>query len=104
MTLDHHSLRQVSEDIIFMLISNLFRSLPPSRQPHGQESYELEEEEPYLEPAWPHLQVVYEFLLRYVVSSDTDAKIAKKYIDQNFVVKLLDLFDSGIALLSSHNL
>lgn len=29
------------------------------------------------------------------MSSDTDAKVAKKYIDQNFVVKLLDLFDSG---------
>jgi hypothetical protein len=38
---------------------------------------------------------VYEFLLRYVVSSDTDAKVAKRHIDQNFVVHLLDLFDSG---------
>ena len=38
---------------------------------------------------------MYEFLLRYVVSSDTDAKVAKKHIDQNFVVHLLDLFDSG---------
>jgi serine/threonine-protein phosphatase 2A regulatory subunit B' len=39
-------------------------------------------------------QIVYEFLLRYVVSNDTDAKIAKKYIDQQFVLKLLELFDS----------
>lgn len=38
---------------------------------------------------------MYEFLLRYVVSSDTDAKVAKRHIDQNFVVHLLDLFDSG---------
>jgi hypothetical protein len=37
---------------------------------------------------------VYEFLLRYVVSNDTDAKVAKKYIDQQFVLKLLELFDS----------
>jgi serine/threonine-protein phosphatase 2A regulatory subunit B' len=37
---------------------------------------------------------VYEFLLRYVVSNDTDAKVAKKYIDQHFVLKLLELFDS----------
>jgi serine/threonine-protein phosphatase 2A regulatory subunit B' len=36
---------------------------------------------------------VYEFLLRYVVSNDTDAKTAKKYIDQSFVVRLLELFD-----------
>lgn len=37
---------------------------------------------------------MYEFLLRYVVSNDTDAKVAKKYIDQHFVLKLLELFDS----------
>ncbi len=30
---------------------------------------------------------MYEFLLRYVVSNDTDAKTAKKYIDQFFVVR-----------------
>lgn len=36
---------------------------------------------------------MYEFLLRYVVSNDTDAKVAKKYIDQAFVLKLLELFD-----------
>ena len=40
------------------------------------------------------MQIVYEFLLRYVVSNDTDAKSAKKYIDQSFVVRLLELFDS----------
>ena len=45
---------------------------------------------------WVHAcaQIVYEFLLRYVVSNDTDAKVAKKYIDQSFVLKLLELFDS----------
>lgn len=84
---------QVSEDIIFMLSNNLFRALPPSLS-HNQESYDMDEEEPNLDPAWPHLQIVYEFLLRYVVSSDTDAKVAKKFIDQNFVVHILDLFDS----------
>lgn len=40
------------------------------------------------------VQIVYEFLLRYVVSNDTDAKVAKKFIDQQFVLKLLELFDS----------
>jgi serine/threonine-protein phosphatase 2A regulatory subunit B' len=83
----------VSEDIIFMLSNNLFRAIPPYKPSIDPDSFE-EEEEPNLEPAWPHLQLVYEFLLRYVVSSDTDAKVAKKYIDQHFVVKLLDLFDS----------
>lgn len=84
---------QVAPDIMFMLTANLFRALHPLKA-HDAESFDLDEEEPNLEPAWPHLQIVYEFLLRYVVSSDTDAKVAKKHIDQNFVVHLLDLFDS----------
>lgn len=48
----------------------------------------------FFDPSWPHLHLVYELLLRYVVSSDTDTKIAKRYIDHFFVMKLLDLFDS----------
>lgn len=87
-------LSQASPHIVAMLSANLFRSLPPSRHPSSLESYDLDEEEPNLEPSWPHLAIAYEFLLRYVVSSDTDAKVAKRYIDQEFVVHLLDLFDS----------
>ena len=47
---------QVSDDIMFMLTSNLFRALHPLKS-HDQESFDAEEEEPNLEPAWPHLQV-----------------------------------------------
>ncbi|KAH8969210.1 hypothetical protein BDL97_02G022300 [Sphagnum fallax] len=85
----------VFEDISKMLVENLFRTLPPSSHENtGSENFDPEEEEPTMEPAWPHLQIVYEFLLRYVVSSETDAKLAKRYIDQSFVLRLLDLFDS----------
>ncbi|CAI0407651.1 unnamed protein product [Linum tenue] len=73
------------EEMIRMVSVNIFRSLPPNSH---------EKEEPYLEPSWPHLQLVYEIVLRYVVSSDTDTKVAKRYIDHSFVLKLLDLFDS----------
>jgi hypothetical protein len=45
----------VSPDIIFMLCQNLFRTLPPSRS-HDVDNFDPEEEEPMLEPAWPHLQ------------------------------------------------
>jgi serine/threonine-protein phosphatase 2A regulatory subunit B' len=85
----------VFEDISKMVVANLFRALPPSSHENtGSDSFDPEEEEPTMEPAWPHLQIVYEFLLRYVVSSETDAKVAKRYIDQSFVLRLLDLFDS----------
>lgn len=85
----------VFEDITKMLVTNLFRTLPPSSHENtGSDNFDPEEEEPTMEPAWPHLQIVYEFLLRYVVSSETDAKLAKRYIDHSFVLRLLDLFDS----------
>ncbi|CAN1276034.1 Serine/threonine protein phosphatase 2A 57 kDa regulatory subunit B' beta isoform [Linum perenne] len=76
------------EEMIKMVSANVFRSLPPNSHEN------TEEEEPYLEPSWGHLQLVYEIVLRYVVSSDTDTKVAKRYIDHSFVLKLLDLFDS----------
>ncbi|KAL0403519.1 UNVERIFIED_CONTAM: Serine/threonine protein phosphatase 2A regulatory subunit B' beta isoform [Sesamum radiatum] len=53
-----------------------------------------EEDDMFMDPAWPHLQLVYELLLRYVVSPDTDTKLAKRFIDHLFVTKLLELFDS----------
>lgn len=83
------------EEMIQMISLNIFRCLPPaSYENTGSENMEPEEEDPFLDPLWPHLQLVYELLLRYVVSSDTDTKVAKRYIDHCFVLKLLDLFDS----------
>ncbi|XP_071908307.1 serine/threonine protein phosphatase 2A 57 kDa regulatory subunit B' beta isoform-like [Coffea arabica] len=83
------------EEMVRMISLNIFRCLPPaSHENTGSENVDPEEEEPYLDPAWQHLQLVYELLLRYVVSSDTDTKVAKRYIDHSFVLKLLDLFDS----------
>ncbi|MCD7448353.1 hypothetical protein HAX54_041088 [Datura stramonium] len=83
------------EEMVRMISVNIFRCLPPaSHENTGSENLEQEEDEPCLEPSWPHLQLVYELLLRYVVSSDTDTKVAKRFIDHSFVLKLLDLFDS----------
>jgi len=83
------------QEITKMVAANLFRTLPPSsRENRVLEIFDPEEEEPAMEPAWSHLQIVYEFLLRFVASSETDAKAAKRYIDHSFVLRLLDLFDS----------
>ncbi|KAG5520709.1 hypothetical protein RHGRI_033332 [Rhododendron griersonianum] len=85
----------VMEEAIKMVSANIFRSF--TTQPCENKvlgAYDLEEEEPLMDPAWPHLQIVYEFLLRFVASPETDAKSAKKYIDHFFVLNLLDLFDS----------
>ncbi|XP_057431792.1 serine/threonine protein phosphatase 2A 59 kDa regulatory subunit B' gamma isoform-like isoform X2 [Lotus japonicus] len=83
------------QEVTKMVAANLFRTLPSSNH-DGKvaDAYDVDEEEPTFEPAWSHLQIVYEILYRFVASSETDAKLAKRYIDHSFVLKLLDLFDS----------
>ncbi|CAG0915058.1 unnamed protein product [Notodromas monacha] len=80
-------------EAVRMFAVNLFRALPPSSNPTGAE-FDPEEDEPTLEAAWPHLQLVYEFFLRFLESPDFQPNIAKRFIDQTFVLQLLDLFDS----------
>ncbi|GJN88799.1 hypothetical protein Rhopal_001769-T1 [Rhodotorula paludigena] len=80
-------------EVVHMFASNLFRSIPPPVNPTG-DAFDPEEDEPVLELAWPHLQIVYEFFLRFVESTDFNTNIAKRYIDQQFVLQLLELFDS----------
>ena len=62
-----------------MFSVNLFRTLPPSSNPNGAE-FDPEEDEPTLEAAWPHLQLVYEFFLRVLESQDFQPSLVKKHI------------------------
>lgn len=41
-----------------------------------------------MEAAWPHLQVVYEFFLRFIESQDLNVAAAKPYIDYKFVLQV----------------
>jgi hypothetical protein len=63
---------------------NLFRTLPPSDNP----DFDPEEDDPTLEASWPHLQLVYEFFLRFLESPDFQPAIGKKVIDQKFVLQV----------------
>ncbi|XP_024023053.1 serine/threonine protein phosphatase 2A 57 kDa regulatory subunit B' kappa isoform-like [Morus notabilis] len=76
-----------------MCAANLFRVFPPKYR-SSSTGGETEDEEPVFDPAWSHLQIVYDLLLRFVSSTSLDAKMAKKYIDHSFILRLLDLFDS----------
>lgn len=75
--------------IMQMVSANVCRALPPPT-----DDFDPEEDEPVLESSWPHLQLVYEFFLRFVVSTEVNAKVAKKYIDPKFCFQLIELFDS----------
>ena len=39
-------------------------------------------------------QIVYAFFLRFLENPELQTSLAKRYIDQSFVVRLLELFDS----------
>lgn len=79
----------VMPEIMASISSNICRALPPAT-----DDFDPEEDEPVLEPAWPHLQVAYEFFLRFIVSPEVNAKVAKKYVDTKFCLQLIELFDS----------
>ncbi|KAG0677628.1 serine/threonine-protein phosphatase 2A 56 kDa regulatory subunit delta isoform [Kluyveromyces marxianus] len=84
---------EMYEHVVNMFKINLFRPIPPQVNPVG-DVYDPDEDEPVNELAWPHMQYVYEFFLRFVESPDFNHQIAKQYIDQNFILRLLELFDS----------
>lgn len=67
--------------------TNLFRTIPPQVNPSG-DAFDPEEDEPVLELAWPHLQIVYEFFLRFIESADFNTSIARKFIDHHFILQV----------------
>jgi len=74
-----------------MVSANLFRALAPTNKSPA----EMEDEESFpMEPSWPHLQIVYEFFLRFIVSSNLEVRGLKKYITSRFVIQILELFKS----------
>ncbi|KAK1384277.1 Serine/threonine protein phosphatase 2A regulatory subunit [Heracleum sosnowskyi] len=76
-----------------MCATNLFRDFPPKYASHGTRG-EAEDEEPLFDLAWSHLQLVYDLLLRFLSYNSLDSKVAKKYVDNGFILRLLELFDS----------
>ncbi|XP_078262899.1 protein phosphatase 2, regulatory subunit B', epsilon isoform X1 [Rhinoraja longicauda] len=81
---------QAYPEVVKMVSLNIFRTLPPS----DALEFDPEEDEPTLEASWPHLQLVYEFFIRFLESQEFQPNIAKKYVDQKFILQLLELFNS----------
>ncbi|KAF1318172.1 Serine/threonine protein phosphatase, partial [Globisporangium splendens] len=88
----------VVADLLECVGANIFRMLgrrPTVATTNAEGKPEApEEDEPLLEPSWPHMQLVYEILLRFVLSKEVDSKTAKEYFSKKFMVRLLNLFDS----------
>jgi serine/threonine-protein phosphatase 2A regulatory subunit B' len=77
-----------------MCTINLFRAFPPNCRSGSSGGGEGDEDEPMFDPAWCHLQLVYELLLKFIGSLSLDAKVGKKHFDHSFIVKLLNLLES----------
>lgn len=76
-----------------MLSSNLFRPLPPPCNAFVA-SILPDDDDLVASPtaAWPHLQIIYDILLRLIIN--IEAKALRNYIDRSFVLNLLSLFQS----------
>ncbi|KAK2946319.1 putative Serine/threonine-protein phosphatase 2A 56 kDa regulatory subunit gamma [Blattamonas nauphoetae] len=72
---------------------NIFRPLPISEKPPSLLT-DADEDEPFLDPAWIHLQYIYELLFRFVLSTEVDPKAAVKLFPQEFIASIINLFDS----------
>ena len=79
--------------VFAMFSANAFRAFQPVPYRSGLDP--PDEDEPFLDDAWPHLQLVYDFFTRFLLFFvERDLKALKKYVNQNFVVSLLELFDT----------
>ncbi|KAI9123402.1 hypothetical protein K1719_004702 [Acacia pycnantha] len=84
---------EVLEHLASMISINLFRPLPAPANPFALADWP-DDEDPIstFSPMWSRLQIVYEILLRLVMT--TDPNVLKEYIDHPFLLKLLSLFQS----------
>jgi len=78
------------QDVVALVRVNIFRA-------SGPKSSDAEAADATLERAWQHLQLVYELFARLVVSNDVNPNIAMRFVDQAFVLKFLELFDTDDA-------
>lgn len=53
-----------------------------------------DEDEPHLEDAWPHLQLIYELLLKFILTPHLRSDVIVRHLTQNFIGCFLELFDS----------
>ena len=53
-----------------------------------------DEDEPNLEEAWPHLQLVYELLLKFIMNVHLSSDILVSHISNSFIKQFVELFDS----------
>lgn len=94
---------QILESAIQMIGRNLFRTFANKSKTLSYSeilenkktsALEQDEDEPHLEESWPHLQLVYELLLKFIMSPHLTHEQICPYLTQSFIKQYLELFDS----------
>jgi serine/threonine-protein phosphatase 2A regulatory subunit B' len=63
-----------------MIEKNIFRPLPNVNKKNLAFSETGMDQEEEVDPAWPHLQGIYEFFLQLVINEAVDVKSLKVYV------------------------
>lgn len=82
---------QLWEALVATVAANLFRALP---SPRNGENFDPSEDEPSLDHAWPHLELVYELFLRSVTSKALTSATALTAVTERFVNGMMANLDS----------
>lgn len=82
------------DEVMQMIEKNIFRPLPNVKKSNlGMAETGVDQEEE-MDPAWPHLQGIYEFFLQLVIHESIEVRSLKVYVTPQFVQDFLELFDS----------
>lgn len=84
----------VLKTLMITVNANLFRTLGCGSPQQKSPTLDPDEDEPNLEEAWPHYQVVYELLLKFIMNHDMDPADIRAALTDTFILKLLELFNS----------
>lgn len=76
-----------------MIEANLFRTFT-NKNSKKTTTVDPDEDEPHLEEAWPHLQLVYELLLKFVMTPYMQSASLVQVISKSFIAQFVELFDS----------
>lgn len=68
------------DDVMTMIEKNIFRPLPNVKKANLQFSETGVEQEDEVDPAWPHLQGIYEFFLQLIINEAVEVRQLKVYV------------------------
>ena len=82
------------DETMQMIEKNIFRPLPNVKKSNLNFAETGIDQEEEMDPAWPHLQGIYEFFLQLVINESVEVRSLKVYVTPQFVQEFLELFDS----------